>query len=60
MPLNGGEPIQITRQGAFESFAAPDGKTIFYTKSRNENGLWSVLASGGDEKPVPQLYRSRT
>ncbi len=50
IPLAGGEPVQITKQGAFESFAASDGKTIFYTKSRGEKGLWRVSADGGGEE----------
>lgn len=53
--LNGGEAVQITKQGGFESFAAPDGKTLFYTKSRGENGLRRVSADGEEERMVPEL-----
>jgi len=55
MPVIGGEAVQITRQGAFEMFAAPDGKKIIYSKGTGKSGLWSVGTDGGDEKPIPEL-----
>jgi len=55
MPAGGGAAVQITKQGAFGSFAAPDGKTIFYSKGRDAPGLWRVSATAGDELPVPEL-----
>ena len=55
MPATGGAAVQITKQGAFEAFAAPDGKTILYAKERGVAGLWSVSTEGGDENPVPEL-----
>ena len=55
MPVNGGAAIQITKQGAFESFASPDGKEIYYTKGRGIAGLWLGAAEGSDESPVPEL-----
>lgn len=51
----GGEAVQITRQGGFESFASPDGREIFYTKSRDKAGIWKVPAEGGEETAVPEL-----
>lgn len=55
MPASGGEAVQITRQGAFEMFAAPDGKKIIYSKGAGKIGLWSVGTDGTDEKPIPEL-----
>ena len=55
MSANGGEAVQITEQGTFEMFAAPDEKTIIYSKSGGKSGLWSVKTDGGDEKPLPEL-----
>lgn len=55
MPASGGEPTQITKQGAFEMFAAPDGKRVIYSKGNGKSGLWSVGTDGSDEKPVPEL-----
>ncbi len=47
--------VQITKQGAFEMFAAPDGKTIIYSKGVGKFGLWQVGVGGADEKPIPEL-----
>jgi hypothetical protein len=47
---------QITRSGASEAFAPPDGKLIYYRKTRLR-AIWSVSAEGGVEKPVPELQR---
>ncbi len=56
MPAGGGgEAVQITKQGAFEMFAAPDTRKIIYSKGGGKNGLWSVGVDGGDEKPIPEL-----
>lgn len=55
MPSSGGEAVQITKQGAFEMFAAPDGKTIIYSKGGGKTGLWSVGTDGSGEKPIPEL-----
>ncbi len=55
VPTDGGEASQITRQGAFEMFAAPDGKRIIYSKGGGKSGLWSVETDGANEKPVPEL-----
>lgn len=56
MPASGGgEAVQITKQGAFEMFAAPDTRKIIYSKGGGKNGLWSVGVDGGDEKPIPEL-----
>ena len=49
---------QVTRHGAYESFASSDGQTLYYTKDRGVYGIWSVPVSGGDEKPVPELSRA--
>lgn len=57
IPATGGEnaAAQITKQGAFEMFAAPDGGKIIYSKGAGKAGLWSVGADGTDEKPIPEL-----
>lgn len=55
IPAAGGEAMQITKQGAFEMFAAPDGKTILYSKGGGKAGLWSVGTDGGNERPIAEL-----
>jgi len=55
MPAAGGEAVQISREGAFEMFAAPDGKTVYYSKGGRTAGLWRVSTEGGAEEPVAEL-----
>lgn len=52
---DGGEAVQITRQGGFESFASPDGREIFYTKNRGVAGIWKVAVDGSEESAVAEL-----
>ena len=52
---DGGEASRITKQGAFEMFAAPDGKHIIYSKGTGKKGLWTVETDGENEKPIPEL-----
>ena len=57
MPAAGGDAVQITRRGGFESFASPDGREIYYSKANGIAGLWRVSVDGGadDESPVREL-----
>jgi Tol biopolymer transport system component len=50
MPSGGGEPVQVTRNGGWgAAFESPDGKFLYYTKSRR---VWRVPLAGGDETQV--------
>ena len=55
IPSDGGEVVQITRQGGFEAFESPDGKSVFYSKGRGVAGLWRVSTDGGEESAVAEL-----
>ena len=55
MPATGGDAVQITRNGAFEMFAAPDGKEIIYSKGAGKAGLWRIGTNGGEEKTIQEL-----
>ena len=55
IPASGGDAVQVTKQGGFESFVAPDGKTVFYTKARGAAGLWQVSIDNGEEQPAADL-----
>ena len=58
MPVNGGDPVQITRGGGADASESPDGRIIYYTKVPETGpGLWSVPAGGGDEVPVLDSVR---
>ena len=48
-----GEAIQITKGGAYRVTPAPDGITIFFTKTEFAEEFWRVLAEGGTEEIVP-------
>jgi Tol biopolymer transport system component/DNA-binding winged helix-turn-helix (wHTH) protein len=48
---SGGQPSQVTRKGGFASFASSDGKFLYYVKD-NENGIWRMPTTGGDEIAV--------
>ncbi len=54
MPAEGGEAVRVTKNGGFESFAAPDGKTLFYTKLDQVGSahIWKIPVEGGEETLV--------
>jgi Tol biopolymer transport system component/tRNA A-37 threonylcarbamoyl transferase component Bud32 len=55
-PPAGGAAVQVTQQGGFAAFASPDGKYVYYAKSRSLPGLWRIPVAGGTEEQVlPQL-----
>jgi dipeptidyl aminopeptidase/acylaminoacyl peptidase len=56
IPAGGGSATQLTHDGAFEAFASPDGKLVYFTK-RALGPIWSVPADGGPEEPVSELER---
>jgi Tol biopolymer transport system component len=51
MPSAGGEAVQVTRGGAFQSQESPDGKLLYYGKYRT-HGLWCTPVAGGEERQV--------
>ena len=55
IPAGGGEAVQITKQGAFEMFAASDGKTLICSKGGGKNGLRQIGTDGGSEISLPEL-----
>ncbi len=55
MPAGGGQAVQITKGGAFQSAPAPNGKTVFYSKTEASDGLWRVSTEGGAEENIPEL-----
>ena len=56
VPLTGGVATQLTRHGASEAFASPNGKLVYFTK-RPWGAIWMVPVGGGPETPVPGLER---
>jgi Tol biopolymer transport system component/DNA-binding winged helix-turn-helix (wHTH) protein len=52
VPAAGGQAVQITKRGGFAAFESQDGKTLYYAKGIDIDGLWSVPVNGGHEAPV--------
>jgi Tol biopolymer transport system component/DNA-binding winged helix-turn-helix (wHTH) protein len=52
VPVAGGQAVQVTRLGGFAAFESQDGKSLYYAKGMDIDGLWSVPVNGGDETPV--------
>jgi Tol biopolymer transport system component/DNA-binding winged helix-turn-helix (wHTH) protein len=48
----GGEPIQLTRQGGFAAFESADSKSIYYAKTASEPDIWRMQLDSGQEDPV--------
>ena len=58
VPLDSGEPVQITRGGGAEASESPDGRIIYYAKVPEIGpGLWSVPVGGGDEVRILDSVR---
>jgi len=50
VPVEAGEPVQVTARGGFAAMESADGATLFYAKTRFENPeLWQMPAAGGPE-----------
>ncbi len=47
--------VQVTRGGGLESWPAPDGKLLYFSRTRFRSAIWSVPVEGGLEQPVPEL-----
>lgn len=54
-PWQGGQAIQVTRQGGFEGFESADGKFLYYSKDDNNAGIWREDLGNGNEARVPEL-----
>ena len=52
MPAEGGQAVQVTKQGGREAFESADGRFVFYTKDRDLPGLWRTPVDGGEEVRV--------
>ena len=52
MPSSGGLEEQVTGNGGFAAFESPDGRYLYYAKSRSASGLWRKRLPGGAEEVV--------
>jgi len=51
VPLKGGPPVQITKNGGVFATESADGRFLYYSKYEAQ-GIWKVPLSGGEEKRV--------
>jgi Tol biopolymer transport system component len=49
-PAAGGEPLMLTRNGGFAAVESPDGKFLYYSRTRNNNN-----AIGGQPTPLLRM-----
>jgi len=52
MPADGGEAIQLTRDGGYAPLESPDGRFLYYTKDLWHTSLWKVPLAGGQTTKV--------
>jgi Tol biopolymer transport system component len=49
VPAAGGTPIRVTTGEALRGFPSRDGRLLYFVRSADAPGLWSVLVNGGRE-----------
>jgi len=52
VPANGGTPLRVTTGEALRGFPSPDGRLLYFVRSADGPGLWSVSVNGGRERFV--------
>ena len=52
VPVEGGEPVQVTKNGGFRACESHDGKFIYYSKFIDTSGLWRIPVQGGEENLI--------
>jgi Tol biopolymer transport system component/DNA-binding winged helix-turn-helix (wHTH) protein len=54
MPVQGGDPVQLTRHGGISAVESTDGRYLYYSKFE-EGGVWRMTIQGRDETQVLDL-----
>ena len=52
LPTEGGQAVQMTREGGTIPFESADGKVIYYQKRSGDSDVWKVPVAGGEETRV--------
>ena len=52
MKVEGGEPIQVTKNGGIAPKTSPDGAFLYYKKSLVSSEVWRLPVAGGAEEKV--------
>ena len=58
VPTQGGEAVQVTRQGGRIPCESPDRKYVYYIRNLGTRGLWRVPVDGGEELRVLDSFKS--
>jgi Tol biopolymer transport system component len=57
IPSQGGNALQLTRQGGFAGFESADGSSFYYAKTSSDSDIWRIQLEDGQEAAVsPQLH----
>jgi Tol biopolymer transport system component len=57
-PAEGGEAVQVTRQGGLLAFESLDGTHVYYTKPFPTQGIWQLPVKGGEELWIVNSFQS--
>jgi dipeptidyl aminopeptidase/acylaminoacyl peptidase len=55
VPSEGGKPVPVTRHRASEGFESMDGRSLYFSPTEAQLGIWRIDLSNGNEAPVPEL-----
>jgi hypothetical protein len=56
--IEGGEQVQLTKQGGIEAFESYDSQNVYHTKSYDDPmGLWRVPVDGAREELISDEVR---
>ena len=52
IPAEGGEAVEVTRDGGFAPLESPDSKFLYYAKSLFDTSLWRIPIGGGPASKI--------
>ena len=55
VPAQGGDAVQVTEPGGFDSYESTDGECLYDTRPRETAGVWRLPLRGGEESQVAGL-----
>ena len=59
MTAEGGQPVQVTRNGGFCPFESTDGQALYYQRTPGTSDIWAVPVEGGGETRVVESVGQR-
>jgi WD40-like Beta Propeller Repeat len=52
MPAEGGEAVQVTKNGGYVAFESLDGKFVYFSKDLWQTSIWRIPVGGGEETNI--------